>query len=466
MFDQVNVMNYVPSKIEPTEVVENHVVSKQETAVVAMVTDSYGFLEVAGQANQVFFHYADMIGCHISEISVGSILEFDIIFRESSKRYCAINVKIPEPEQAKIESDSDVTVIGAVKYGMFDKALSSTKQAIAGYRNQRGKISEISADYGFIEYGKHGVDHVFFHYSELIGCHLTEMFVGQDLQFDFINDNDGCHAVNVTITDLPKPDLFTRHCFGTITSVSKSYGFLSCNMEETTMQVFFQNTSSSLKFGDQVTFTLVRESGQFLSENLSIYYQQSAIDVNSINESANLAASITRLNLQPENLWGLTPQMFEKPSMPSCNVSPMKVVTGVVTQVFPDYAFMTTKGADGEIFLHYSELVDCHLSEFTVGSSVECELVEKARTCGKNIRKRQVVEKEKNTNAGVLNLKQFLQLESQKLEVKRLSRTSTMSSRRGSGISSLLEVSTSPSTFRKASAGEILFGLQDCTLER
>lgn len=463
MFDQVTVMDYKPSSIKLTEVIESHVVSKQETAVVAMVTDSYGFLEVAGQANQVFFYYSDLIGCHISELSVGSILEFDLIFRESSKRYCAINVKIPEPEAMETETDPNcnVTIIGAVKYGMFDKMLSCNKQATAGYRNQRGRISEISVDYGFIDYGKHGVDHVFFHYTELIGCHLTEMYVGQDLQFDFIDDSGCCYAANVTVAE---PETKTeRGCFGTIASVTKSFGFLDYTINGTTLQVFFHNRGSCLKFGDKVKFTLVSQAGQFLTENLSIFYQQTAIDVE--KRPSNLAESIAKMNLQPEIL-PLNTGMFEKSNMPAI-VTPGKIITGVITQIFQDYGFMTSKEVNGDIFLHYTELIGCHMSEFTVGSVVECELVNKARACGKNIRKRQSIAKDKKKNAGILNLKHFLQLESQKLEVKRLSRGSTISSansRRGSTISSLLELPTSPTTFRKASAGEILFGLQDRAL--
>merc|ERR1711941_217682 len=116
-----------------------------------------------GIDNDVFFHYSTLVGTHISEMGVGSSLNFNTKMNGNQK--VATNVRLEPVEEVN------------KNLGHFQ--MMTANQAIAHQEKPTtGKITEICGHtHGFID------NEVFFHYSSLAGTHISELSVGTSLVF-------------------------------------------------------------------------------------------------------------------------------------------------------------------------------------------------------------------------------------------------------------------------------------------
>merc|ERR1711941_413 len=113
-------------------------------------------------------HYSNLVGTHISELSVGSSLSFSTKMNGSQK--VATNVRLEPVEEVN------------KNLGHFQMMqVSQVAHEATFHRETRpttGKITEICGHtHGFID------NEVFFHYSSLAGTHISELSVGTSLAF-------------------------------------------------------------------------------------------------------------------------------------------------------------------------------------------------------------------------------------------------------------------------------------------
>merc|ERR1711879_838988 len=154
--------------------------SNTETGKVTEICGhSHGFIE-----SEVFFHYSNLVGTHISELSVGSSLSFSTKMNGSQK--VATNVRLEPVEEVN------------KNLGHFQMMqVSQVADEATFHRETRpttGKVSELCGHtHGFID------NDVFFHYSTLVGTHISELSVGSSLSFNTKMNGNQKVATNVRI---------------------------------------------------------------------------------------------------------------------------------------------------------------------------------------------------------------------------------------------------------------------------
>jgi len=146
------------------------VIKKSQTAQIELLIQEQncGFLNFQGE--KLFFHGSQMIGNVISELETGDVLNFDVVYNPRTSKFLAKNVRRVESVKAK------------KNLGHFQMMqVSETVAKVSHLENDdevcQGKVTKISAQYGFID------EQVFFHYSSLVGTHMSELQVGSCLSF-------------------------------------------------------------------------------------------------------------------------------------------------------------------------------------------------------------------------------------------------------------------------------------------
>jgi len=141
---------------------------------------SHGFIE-----NEVFFHYSSLVGTHISELLVGTSLTFNQTMNGQQK--VAKNVRIATvPELNK-------------NLGHFQMMQTTSQTENVTSEVTTGKVTEICGHtHGFIE------DSIFFHYTALIGTHISELSVGICLSFNQTTNGAQKVAKNAKIATVPE----------------------------------------------------------------------------------------------------------------------------------------------------------------------------------------------------------------------------------------------------------------------
>merc|ERR1712066_1066693 len=119
-----------------------------------------------------FFHGSQMIGNILAELEVGDVMNFDVVYNPRTSKFLAKNVR-------RIESVKSKKNLG---HFQMMQVSETTKNEVSHLENSKselcqGKITKISAQHGFID------DEVFFHYSNLVGTHMSELEVGTCLSF-------------------------------------------------------------------------------------------------------------------------------------------------------------------------------------------------------------------------------------------------------------------------------------------
>lgn len=133
-----------------------------------------GFVNFEGE--KLYFYGSQLIGCHLSELSVGDRMNFDIVFNPRTNKFLAKSVR--RVEQVKKNIGYFLPVQGSV----------SVQEA------STGKVTEVCGlSHGFIE------NEVFFHYSSLVGTHISELSVGSSLSFSTKMNGSQKVATNVRL---------------------------------------------------------------------------------------------------------------------------------------------------------------------------------------------------------------------------------------------------------------------------
>jgi len=130
-----------------------------------------GFLNFQGE--RLFFHGSQMIGNILAELEVGDVMNFDVVYNPRTSKFLAKNVR-------RIESVKSKKNLG---HFQMIQVSETTKNEVSHLENNskselcQGKITKITAQHGFID------EEIFFHYSNLVGTHMSELEVGTCLSF-------------------------------------------------------------------------------------------------------------------------------------------------------------------------------------------------------------------------------------------------------------------------------------------
>merc|ERR1711972_562706 len=108
----------------------------------------------------------------VNELEVGDVMNFDVVFNPRTSKFLAKNVRRTESVKAK------------KNLGHFQMMQVTETNKVSHLENNnnkselcQGKITKISAQHGFID------EEIFFHYSNLVGTHMSELEVGTCLNF-------------------------------------------------------------------------------------------------------------------------------------------------------------------------------------------------------------------------------------------------------------------------------------------
>lgn len=161
-----------PAKKSKITVPKVEILKKAQTAPIELLIQEQncGFLNFQGE--KLFFHGSQMIGNIVNELEVGDVMNFDVVYNPRTSKFLAKNVRRTESVKAKKNLGHfqmmQVTETNKVSHLESNKNKSELCQ---------GKITKISAQHGFID------EEIFFHYSNLVGTHMSELEVGTCLSF-------------------------------------------------------------------------------------------------------------------------------------------------------------------------------------------------------------------------------------------------------------------------------------------
>jgi len=161
-------MNCGKAKVPKVEVLK-----KAQNAQIELLIQEQncGFLNFQGE--RLFFHGSQMIGNILAELEVGDVMNFDVVYNPRTSKFLAKNVR-------RIESVKSKKNLG---HFQMIQVSETTKNEVSHLENNskselcQGKITKISAQHGFID------EEIFFHYSNLVGTHMSELEVGTCLSF-------------------------------------------------------------------------------------------------------------------------------------------------------------------------------------------------------------------------------------------------------------------------------------------
>jgi cold shock CspA family protein len=172
------------------------VIKKSQTASIELLIQEQncGFINFEGE--KLFFHGSQMIGNVISELETGDVLNFDVVYNPRTSKFLAKNVRRVESVKAK------------KNLGHFQMMqVSETSQEKVSHLENgevcQGKVTKISAQHGFID------EEVFFHYSSLVGTHMSELQVGSCLSFKARMNRSNTRKVASNVQKVETPEIQT-----------------------------------------------------------------------------------------------------------------------------------------------------------------------------------------------------------------------------------------------------------------
>jgi len=172
------------------------VIKKSQTAPIELLIQEQncGFINFEGE--KLFFHGSQMIGNIISELETGDVLNFDVVYNPRTSRFLAKNVRRVESVKAK------------KNLGHFQMMqVSETSQEKVSHLESdevcQGKVTKLSAQHGFID------EEVFFHYSSLVGTHMSELQVGSCLSFKARMNRSNTRKVASNVQKVETPEIQT-----------------------------------------------------------------------------------------------------------------------------------------------------------------------------------------------------------------------------------------------------------------
>lgn len=190
--------HFIDMQVPATASPASHKIEIQESATgkVTEIHADYGLID-----NEIFFHYTQLVGTHTSEISVGDKLDFAVTFNKKSNRKVAEQVK-----KAFISPASNLGHFIDMRVPVLTQSAPVATQKIELEASASGKVTSVHADYGFID------EEIFFHYTQLVGTHMSELAVGDKLEFTVTfnkksNRKVAEHVKKATIATAPSKEL-------------------------------------------------------------------------------------------------------------------------------------------------------------------------------------------------------------------------------------------------------------------
>lgn len=191
-FQNMEPVRFTSGAVEPAMVSLDSTCQGKVTAVTA----DYGFVETAAHG-QVFFHYAQLVGTHMSEIAVGDVLTFSVGLNQATNKKIAQGVKrVPSRINAQIGHFQNMQVATFTSTAV-------TPNSVHLEHTVQGRIVKLQADHGFLDTANHG--QVFFHHTALIGAHISELAIHDQLTFAVTFNKRSNRKVAQTVRKAPQP---------------------------------------------------------------------------------------------------------------------------------------------------------------------------------------------------------------------------------------------------------------------
>jgi len=225
------------------------------------VSESHGFIDCDHEL--IFFHYNQLCGTIMSELTPGMTVNFNKMFNNVSNRLVAHSVKIAITGHF-IDSHQTTTTTTAVVVG----------------KEAKGTIVEISENHGFID-----CDHelIFFYYNQLCGTIMSELSPGMTVKFDKIFNNVSQRLVAHSVKTVSTGHFIDSHQTaaavqtahkGKISKINSDHGFIEA---EDGSNMFFHYSQilstvlQHLQIDQPVTFTRVfnETSKKFIAHNVA-----------------------------------------------------------------------------------------------------------------------------------------------------------------------------------------------------
>jgi cold shock CspA family protein len=217
-------------------------VAKRIEGRVTKINKEQGFGYLATEQGALFFHQAQLVGCHYTELNAGDVMLFDVVFNFVSGKRIAKNVSFVEAADRTI---GHCQRMEAAKF----TTTSAVQSVNVTQLNVTGTIVQVNADHGFIDC-EHEL--VFFHYNQLCGTIMSELEPGMTVGFNkmFNNTSKKIVAHSVKIVDQPLP---VGHFIDMTTGVAQTKASTPNATELSDKQLMFQTcerparTSSGLQ---------------------------------------------------------------------------------------------------------------------------------------------------------------------------------------------------------------------------
>jgi len=184
--------NDVKSTVPKVEVIK-----KAQTAQVQLLVQEQNCGFVNFQGEKLFFHGSQMRENLVSELETGDVLKFDVVYNPRTSAFLAKDVRRVESVRAKKN----------LGYFLPMMQVSETKQ-VSHQENQagevcQGRVTKKSAEHGFIN------EEVFFHYSALVGTHMSELEIGSCLSFKARMNKSNTRKVASNVQKVETPEIKT-----------------------------------------------------------------------------------------------------------------------------------------------------------------------------------------------------------------------------------------------------------------
>lgn len=172
------------------------VIKKSQTAPIELLIQEQncGFINFEGE--KLFFHGSQMIGNVISELETGDVLNFDVVYNPRTSKFLAKNVRRVESVKAKKN-------LGHFQMMQVSETSQEKVSNLESGDVCQGKVTKISAQHGFID------EEVFFHYSSLVGTHMSELQVGSCLSFKARMNRSNTRKVASNVQKVETPEIQT-----------------------------------------------------------------------------------------------------------------------------------------------------------------------------------------------------------------------------------------------------------------
>jgi len=295
---------------------EFSVATNQEAVIVKLNTaQGFGYLDWGFNGkSDIFFHHSQL-AMAFSELTVGQVMRFDVVFNKTSGKNIAKNL-------TPVSKEVNNSTIGDFQSMQTANFTSSAVEqvAIVNKLNVEGTIVEVSENHGFID-----CDHelIFFHYNQLCGTIMSELTPGMTVTFNKMFNNVSnrlvAHSVkiatsrhfidhaNATFTSAaiePVTIVKNVNVEGTVVEVTENHGLIDCDHE---LIFFYYNqlcgtVMSELKPGMTVKFDkmfnnvsqrLVAHSVKIVSTGHFIDCHQTAA---AVPQTAQLKGKISKIN--------------------------------------------------------------------------------------------------------------------------------------------------------------------------